>query len=155
MGGSAHVSPNTRAEANCTSITSSSGCWTFTSRFSPADDFALPCPAASRYRSAMNNKKEPQPTAITEEVLFGKPLQGSCSGNSRVALFVDLPFYNTVVLASQQGLKVAFNCRVAHYSAYLNISQSKAIICCRIDCQLGCDSVRWQRCNTAEDVQKT
>jgi hypothetical protein len=30
---------------------------------------------------------------------FDKPLPGFCSGNSQVVLFVELPFYNTVVLA--------------------------------------------------------
>jgi len=31
---------------------------------------------------------------------FDKPLPGFCSGNSQVVLFVELPFYNTVVLGA-------------------------------------------------------
>ena len=32
---------------------------------------------------------------------FGKPLPGFCCGNSQVVLFVELPFYNTVVLMAR------------------------------------------------------
>jgi DDE family transposase len=38
------------------------------------------------------------PSARARSPPFGKPLPGFCSGNSRVVLFVEIPFYNTVVL---------------------------------------------------------
>ena len=62
------------------------------------DTWTYPLPKCRRYSTLGARPIRTERHNPVRSLLCGKPLHAFCSGNYRVALFVELPFYNTVVL---------------------------------------------------------